>query len=193
MSDEVLTQDDDHRPVAGFFGKLPATGDFVWRGLPDAFRKAWDTWLTRHIAPLQRDGRVFPPAGLRFRLPSGGHLAGGVILPSEDSAGRLFPLSLVLIADGDLSPGQIDLWCDAALALRPATLAPDPLWHALDALPGADPQGEVIGPMQLWGAGGPLLSCASSDPREALLQLIVAKQDGPTQELSSPPDQPSSG
>lgn len=193
MSDEVLTQDDDHRPVAGFFGKLPATGDFVWRGLPDAFRKAWDAWLSRHIAPLQRDGRVFPPGGLRFRLPSGGHLAAGVILPSEDSAGRLFPLSLVLIADGDLSPGQIDLWCDAALALSPETLAPDPLWHTLDALPGPDAQGQVTGAMQLWGAGGPLLSCASADPRAALRQLIVAKQDCPTQSPPLPGDRPSSG
>jgi len=174
MPDEVLTQDDDDpRPVAGFFGKLPATGDFVWRGLPDAFRKAWDAWLTRHIAPLQRGGLVFPTGGLRFRLPSGGHLAAGVILPSEDSAGRLFPLSLVLIADSDLSPDQIDPWCDAALALRPATLAPDPLWHALDALPGPDPQGQVGGPMQVWRAGGPPLSCAAADPDKTLQGLIV--------------------
>lgn len=173
MPDEVLTQDGDRRPVAGFFGKLPATGDFVWRGLPDAFRKAWDAWLTRHIAPLQRDGLVFPPAGLRFRLPSGGHLAAGVILPSKDSAGRRFPLSLLLVADSDLSPGQIDLWCDAALALCPAALAPDPLWHALDALPGPDPQGPVSGPMQFWCAGGPPLSCAAADPDATLRLLIV--------------------
>ena len=173
MSDEVLTQDDDHRPVAGFFGKLPATGDFVWRGLPDAFRKAWDAWLTRHIAPLQRDGRDFPSGGLRFRLPSGGHLAAGVILPSEDSAERLFPLSLVLLADGDLSPGQIDLWCDAALALHPATLAPDSLWHALDALPGPDPQSEVTGLMQLWRTGGPPHSCTATEPGGTLRLLFV--------------------
>ena len=74
---------DDDRPVAGFFGKLPATGDFVCRGLPDAFRKPWDSWLTRYIAPLQRGGHSFPQGGLRFRLPSGGHLAAGVILPSQ--------------------------------------------------------------------------------------------------------------
>ena len=96
-----------------------------------------------------------------------------MILPSEDSAGRLFPLSLILIADGDLSPGQIDLWCDAALALRPATLAPDPLWHALDALPGADPQGEVTGPMQLWRAGSSPLACAAAEPDETLRLLFV--------------------
>ena len=53
MPDEVLTPGgaDARRPVAAIFGKLPATGDFVWRGLPDAFRKHWDFWLTRHIAP----------------------------------------------------------------------------------------------------------------------------------------------
>jgi len=151
MPDEVLTPEEhERRPLAGFFGKLPATGDFVWRGLPAAFRKPWDAWLTRHIAPLQREGTSFPEGGLRFRLPSGGRLAAGVITPSEDSAGRQFPLSLLLIAEGDLTPDQIDPWCDAALALDPATLAPDPLWLALDALPAPSPQGKASGPMDLW-------------------------------------------
>lgn len=172
MPDEVLTPEDDRRPVAGFFGKMPATGDFVWRGLPDAFRKAWDAWLTRHIAPLQRNGMAFPPEGLRFRLPSGGHLAAGLILPGGDSAGRMFPLSLVLIADGDLSPDLIDPWCDAALALDPATLTPDALWQALDALPCPDPQDRVTGPMQLWRAGGVRLSCSAADPDETLRLLL---------------------
>lgn len=173
MPDEVLSGDDT-RPLAGFFGKLPSTGDFVGRGLPDTFRRAWDAWLTRHIAPLQREGRTFPPAGLRFRLPSGGHLAAGVILPGEDSAGRLFPLSLVLIAAADLPPERIDPWCDAALALDPATRTADDLWQALDALPSPDPRGGVSGPMQLWSAGGSPLACPAAEPTEALRLLIPA-------------------
>ena len=148
MPDDVLTADDDDRPVAGLFGKLPATGDFVWRGLPDGFRKPWDAWLTRHIAPLQRGGATFPPAGLRFRLPSGGRLAAGMILPSQDSAGRQFPLSLLLIAQGDLTPVQIDPWCDAALGLPRET--PDDLWRAPAALPTPHPLGLAAGPPALW-------------------------------------------
>lgn len=174
MPDEVLTapegDDDDARPLAGFFGKLPATGDFVGRGLPDAFRKPWDSWLTRHIAPLQREGHAFPQGGLRFRLPSGGHLAAGVILPSQDSAGRLFPLSLILVSEGDLAPLQIDPWCDAALALARET--PDDLWLALDALPTPELQGTATGPMQLWTATHPPLATDPAAPETTLAQLL---------------------
>jgi type VI secretion system protein ImpM len=175
MPDEVLTPDDeDRRPVAGFFGKLPTTGDFVWRGLPDAFRKHWDFWLTRHIAPLQRHGPTFPPGGLRFRLPSGSRLAVGVILPSEDSAGRTFPLSLLLIADGDLTSAEIDTWSNAALALQPETLSPHALWQALDALPAPDPQGTATGLMQLWTTGNPPITTNAEDPTAVLATLFGA-------------------
>jgi type VI secretion system protein ImpM len=173
MPDEVLTPDnDDHRPVAGFFGKLPTTGDFVWRGLPDAFRKHWDFWLTRYVAPLERAGHVFPTGGLRFRLPSGGRLAAGVILPSRDSAGRHFPLSLLLIAEGDLTLAQIDPWCDAALDLAPESLTTDALWHALDALPAPEALGIVTGPMQLWARGGPCHQTEATEPLTALQALL---------------------
>jgi type VI secretion system protein ImpM len=173
MPDEVLTPDDeDSRPVAGLFGKLPTTGDFVWRGLPDAFRKHWDLWLTRHIAPLQRHGLAFPPGGLRFRLPSGSRLAAGLILPSGDSAGRTFPLSLLLIADGDLTSAEIDGWCNAALALQPETLTPDALWQALDALPAPDPQGTATGLMQLWTTGNPPVFTTAEDPFAALSAVL---------------------
>ncbi|KAF0137818.1 MAG: hypothetical protein FD152_207 [Xanthobacteraceae bacterium] len=178
MSDEVLTPqkpgDDDRRPVAGVFGKMPTTGDFVWRGLPDAFRKHWDFWLTRHIAPLGRAGAVFPQGGLRFSLPSGGRLAAGVVLPSRDSAERHFPLSLLLIADGTLSRDEIDPWCDAALALGPDSLSPDDLWTALDALAAPMPGGEpASGAMLLWTRGGPAIATNPADPGDALRRLLL--------------------
>jgi type VI secretion system protein ImpM len=178
MSDEVLTPqkpgDEDRRPVAGVFGKMPTTGDFVWRGLPDAFRKHWDFWLTRHIVPLGRAGAVFPPGGLRFSLPSGGRLAAGVVLPSHDSANRHFPLSLLLIADGTLSQDQIDPWCDAALALGPDSLLPDELWIALDALPAPIPGHEpASGAMLLWARGGPSITTDPADPGAALRHLLL--------------------
>lgn len=175
MPDEVLTppDEDDRRPVAGVFGKMPATGDFVWRGLPDAFRKHWDFWLTRHIAPLRRAGAVFPAGGLRFALPSGGRLAAGVICLSHDSAGRHFPLSLLLIADGNLARDEIDGWCDAALALGPDHLSPDALWQALDAIPAPQPGGPASGPMLLWLPQGEPVATDPADPTEALRGLLL--------------------
>jgi type VI secretion system protein ImpM len=170
---DTVSDPDDTRPVVGFFGKLPSTGDFVSRGLPDSFRRSWDAWLTGHVAPLQRDGLAFPADGLRFRLVSGRRLAAGLILPSQDSAGRLFPLSLLLIADGELTRKQIDNWCDAARALPLDTLAPDPLWHALDALPAAEPKAPATGRMQLWTAGQPALAVDPAEAGPALRKLLA--------------------
>jgi type VI secretion system protein ImpM len=172
MPDEVLGQppEEDPRPVAGLFGKLPTTGDFVWRGLPEVFRKHWDFWLTRHIAPLERAGHGLPPDGLRFRLPSGGHVAAGLILPSQDSAGRHFPLSLLIIAAGDLTPNQIDPWCDAAILLGRDSA--DTLWRALDDLPAPVPAGAASGPMQLWLRGGPIVTTDPTTPAERLKALL---------------------
>jgi type VI secretion system protein ImpM len=175
MPGEVLNPDvpdDEDRPIVGLFGKLPATGDFVSRGLPDGFRRNWDSWLTRHIVPLQRDERIFPPGGLRFRLVSGGRVAAGVILPSEDSAGRRFPLSLLLIATGNLPQPQIDAWCDASVALLADRIGVDALWQALDDLPAPESHGPASGPMQLWVAGCPALAADPMDPSPALEQLL---------------------
>lgn len=175
MPREVLTPGettDDDRPFAGFFGKLPATGDFVSRGLPDVFRRHWDGWLTQHIVPLQRRGLDLPSGGLRFRLVSGGRMAAGTILPSMDSAGRRFPLSLVLIAKGNLPLCGIDAWCDAGLELLNDGIAPDALWHALDSLPPPEPDGAASGPMQIWAAGHPVQEADPMDPASALDRLL---------------------
>lgn len=181
MPREVLTETDDRpeqdRPVVGFFGKLPSTGDFVSRGLSDAFRQNWDVWITRHIAPLQRDGAVFPAGGLRFKLASGGRTAAGMIVPSSDSAGRLFPLSVMLLADDGLTQTQTDAWCERALVVLAGDgqppLSPDDLWLALDDLPVPEPAGPAVGTMQLWTATHPPIATAPDAPDEAIRQLLA--------------------
>ena len=136
MPGEILTPGPEAPPQAGFFGKLATTGDFVARGLPDGFRRNWDAWVTRHLAPRQRDGSNWPDGGIRFRLASGGRVAAGVIVPGRDSAGRSFPLSLILIGDHLPAPDALDPWCDAAAALiKNAVPDPDALWQGLDDLP----------------------------------------------------------
>jgi len=165
----------DHRPVAGLFGKLPQQGDFVERGLPPAFRRHWDQWLTRHVAPRQRAGAAFPVGGVRFRLVSGSATAAGVILPSHDSAGRLFPLCLMLIADAAISTEAVDVWCDGAQALPLEALSADDLWQALDDLPPPPPSGEPGPPMlELWAsAGQPCGFVADSAEGDMLLQRLM--------------------
>ena len=83
---------------AGFFGKLPARGDFVRENLPRDFTDAWDGWWQRGMADTQaRFGEDWREAWLeapvwRFVLPPGLCGAAGVLglwMPSVDRAGRM--------------------------------------------------------------------------------------------------------
>lgn len=164
---------------AGFFGKLPSTGDFVARGLPDGFRRSWDAWVTRHIAPLQRDGATWPTGGLRFRLVSGGRIAAGVILPGADGAGRTFPLSLILIGPTLSGAGDLDPWCDAAVRAAREHALPDALWQALDALPQPDGTGPAAGPaLILWAKGQGPRAADPDDPSGPLVALTAGVSSG---------------
>lgn len=104
--------------MTGVYGKLPSYGDFVRRELPQSFVLPWDDWLQAGLgAARQSLGDGFdavwasaPP--WRFRLPAGvcGTAAVvGVLLTSQDSVGRLFPLTLAALLDeDDLLPN--DAW-----------------------------------------------------------------------------------
>lgn len=165
---------------AGFFGKLPSTGDFVARGLPDGFRRNWDAWVTRHLAPLQRDGATWPAGGVRFRLLSGGRIAAGVILPGADGAGRQFPLSLILIGPALPGAGDLDPWCDAAAQVAAEQALPDALWQALDALPEPDGTGPAAGgpALVLWTKGQAPRAADPADPSGPLAALMGRVSSG---------------
>jgi type VI secretion system protein ImpM len=92
---------------SGFYGKIPARGDFVRSGLPRAFIDAWDFWLQRMMAESRLLlAESWLPAWMeapvwRFHLAAG--LCGpgaalGVFMPSVDRAGRHFPLTLAAVA-----------------------------------------------------------------------------------------------
>jgi type VI secretion system protein ImpM len=114
-------------PQPGFFGKLPARGDFVGRRLDQAFRTGFDEWLQRSIATSQRQlGSAWLPAYLNtpiWRFVLGPGLCGdaptlGVMIPSVDRVGRYFPLVLAAQLPGCLTPGTLFHsardWFDAA-------------------------------------------------------------------------------
>lgn len=110
----------------GFFGKLPALGDFVQRQLPGAFVKVWDGWLQASIASSKSHlGEHWLEVYLhspvwRFTLfPGIGGSQGwsGVMIPSVDRVGRYFPLTLAApVPEGTASFSMIKAhdWFDRA-------------------------------------------------------------------------------
>lgn len=147
----------------GFCGKIPGRGDFVQAGLPRAFVDPWDAWMQRMIlASRALLGKEWVPAWLeaavwRFALSPGICGPGSVLglwMPSVDSVGRYFPLTLAAVGpdsgasalmreDGgflgaaecagrdalanDLPPEALTARLAAAAATPPAGAASDPV------------------------------------------------------------------
>jgi type VI secretion system protein ImpM len=93
--------------ATGFYGKIPARGDFVHAGLPRSFTDPWDDWMQRMVSASRSVlGQAWLPAWLeapvcRFVLSPGicgPHGAIGLWVPSVDSVGRYFPLTLAAVA-----------------------------------------------------------------------------------------------
>ena len=98
----------------GFYGKLPARGDFVARGLPRDFTRPLDAWLSeavagsREVLGQERWLAAYLVAPVwRFSLPPGAcgpAAAVGLLLPSVDRTGRYFPLCFAAL--GGFAPGD---------------------------------------------------------------------------------------
>jgi len=96
----------------GLYGKLPAHGDFVMRGLSNKFVKAWDNWLQCYISGSNEQiGENWVNYYLtspiwRFVLSNGcvdSSTWAGILLPSVDNIGRYFPLSIVTSIPSNIS------------------------------------------------------------------------------------------
>jgi type VI secretion system protein ImpM len=147
----------------GFYGKLPALGDFVQRRLPPEFVGRWDRWLKDSMLAVHKalgaawrvSFAATPP--WRFVLAPGvvsAHAWTGLLLPSCDRVGRLFPLTLALPFEGSLdllaTLERADRWFGALERLA---------YEALDtglALPEFDMRLAQLGraPLQRAGCGG---------------------------------------
>ena len=134
--------------VCGFFGKLPALGDFVSRRVAEDFLEIWDDWLQRgiaysHEALAANWVQIYMQSPIwRFALPAG--YAGkdaccGILMPSVDRVGRKFPLTLVARLDPAPMPlilmAEAEGFFDAAEDLALSTL--NPVGFALDDFEGA--------------------------------------------------------
>ncbi len=138
----------------GFFGKVPARGDFLVRRMPAGFQTAWETWLSAFVLAARSGlGPAWPDAWLTAPLwhfslgrdivaPFG---AAGVLLASVDRVGRFFPLSII----GGAAQGSVprpDDWAHAAEALALAALDDDFDPDRLDAsLRELGPPPETVG------------------------------------------------
>ncbi len=108
--------------MAGFYGKLPAKGDFLSRNLPRDFVDAWDVWLQAGMNDSRQvlgDGwlQTYLTSPLwRFVLPAGccGAAAyAGVLMPSMDKVGRYFPIAVVTALQESTSPLMVVATCNS--------------------------------------------------------------------------------
>ncbi len=151
----------------GFYGKLPARGDFVGRRLGRGFVDAWDSWLQEAIHASRAElGAAWIDLYLnspiwRFALSAGvcgPEAVAGVMIPSVDSVGRCFPLMVgsQLGPDIDLE-GLVtgsDDWYRMVEDRILATLEPGFALELLDAAfpweparaAGPSPGGETLSP-----------------------------------------------
>lgn len=120
----------------GYHGKLPARGDFITRRLPRSFVDVWDNWLQQAVASSRDSlGEAWLDAYLtgpiwRFVLPRGtcGEQAvAGLIMPSVDSVGRYFPMTIAALLPGRPNPfamaSEAESWFDGAEELALSGLA----------------------------------------------------------------------
>lgn len=132
---------------AGWYGKLPAAGDFISRRLAAAFTEPWDRWLQCAMTgSRERLGGGWQEAYLsmpvwRFVLVPGvvsRDAWAGVMAPSVDSVGRHFPLTVAsALPDKRFDPAATLLaassWFEAIEGIAVAALDPGADTGAIDA------------------------------------------------------------
>ncbi|MER8536776.1 type VI secretion system-associated protein TagF [Mesorhizobium sp. M1005] len=168
--------------LPGFYGKMPATGDFVTRRLPGDFVHVWDRWLAQHIVPLVGMETWPRTTALRFMTgPASFGAAAGIVLQSADRVGRQFPLSVVAqLAEAPLDLAHVEAWFawieEAAIAAQRGELTPDELNTALRALPvpPVEPREELISGMVMWTAYSDIFDIDPQSPQATLEQILAA-------------------
>lgn len=128
-------------------------------------RPILDRWLTTYMAELVRNATAWPEGGVRAVLDEGPpHLI--VVEPSEDSAGRIFPLVACAPQNG-AGRAEANVWADRAwTALLQATeegATADMLAETMLRIDDPRPGKATLMPPALWWPG--------TEPAEAYHRL----------------------
>jgi len=103
------------------FGKLPAHGDFVARGLDGPWQAALDLAISRALQlAMERyhhefEDRFLAAPPWRCAIGRGAGYFGGALAPSLDRAGRLFPIFLARPADSLAAGRRLAANCEELL------------------------------------------------------------------------------
>ena len=137
----------------GLYGKLPATGDFIARGVEAGFRHHLDQWITLKVLPVIEAG-MFPDEGLRLIIPAAG--IAGAMIDSRDKVGRRYPLVALTVIGERTGPVACDGWAEAALdalrAGRDEGAGVEDIFTSLAALTPPEPDGEGPSGLTVWTA-----------------------------------------
>lgn len=167
--------------LPGFYGKMPAAGDFVTRRLPIDFVQGWDRWLAKYCAPLIGTERWDDRIALRFVSGKAAFgAAAGIMLSSGDRVGRRFPLTIVAqVNEASLAHVRADAWFShletLAFAAQAGEFSPDELDGALlDApLPEVDPGSDTVDGMIVWTDESDLHDVDPEAPLPVLHRLLA--------------------
>lgn len=152
--------------TTGLFGKLPGHGDFIQRQLPTSFVTPWDEWLQRAVhGSRELVGQTWLDYYLtspiwRFALSPGvvdQQPWAGVLVPSVDSVGRYFPLTMAAPLGAHSDPFALQVsaggWfqqiSDLAIEALQGALQADQL---MERLPGPGEHSPAVGVSEVEGA-----------------------------------------
>lgn len=148
--------------VPGWFGKLPGMGDFGQRRLSPRFRAVWDNWLQTGLQTLRAERENWVAEYLHapiWYFALGKDIMSpspwiGVLIPSVDSVGRYFPLTLAIELDEgneasvDRQMASIHQWwqrsAKAALAALDSNMGAEQFDGYLQTQFGAAAESEMI-------------------------------------------------
>lgn len=184
----------------GLFGKIPSHGDFIDRALPAGFISTWDEWLQSAVASSREQlGNnwldIYLTSPIWHFVSSVGavdnHAWAGVLVPSVDSVGRYFPLTIAglinthanhiaFISDNEHWFAEIQ---QAALDALQNSLSVDQLMNQLQGIDAPFQIQETI-PRVSGNLQSGYMANAGVDCKRAQAQLLCAMVKAQTQSYS---------